>query len=113
MSELGAIAAAIAAVVGLWLWYVKRRKSPTKEERRDDLESELAGIERDLVEARRRGDHARADALLERLRDATIQVEHVGERAGREPGGHDVAGGHADPTAGPGIGGNGKPGARE
>ena len=63
-----AILGLLTALIPVLLWYVKRKHSPTLEERLDDARRAQAALMAEVVEARRRGDDARAESLLRRLR---------------------------------------------
>lgn len=57
----------LATLVGLWAWWVKRKKDPTPEERKADNREQIEDTFRNVYRLRSEGNHAEADAMLRRL----------------------------------------------
>lgn len=68
LSTAGAIAAAVVALATLILWYVKRRHARSPEQKLDDAQAQVDRLESAILNARRNGNDAVADALRRRLR---------------------------------------------
>ena len=91
-----AIIGLLAGLVALAAWWLKRRKSPTGDERLDDLDREISALQIQIKHCRDRGDHAAADACLRLLRIKSSQL--LGLCAG-ELGAHEPARGDGDPSS--------------
>ena len=91
-----AIISLLTAVIPLVLWYVKRKHSPTTQERLADTAQEYERLRQELAAARGRGDDAGAESVLRRLRARAGVAEHqpvaAGERGGDGVAGRDGAG---------------------
>lgn len=65
--EVGTILSLIAGIVGLLLWWAKRKRSPTPDERRQDVRQQYHDSLENVHHLRSLGNHAEADAMLRRL----------------------------------------------
>jgi len=68
MSIALAILSLLGSIMGLVMWWVKRKRAPSKQERIDDLKQEYSDSIEEVHRLRKKGDHAGAEAMLRRLR---------------------------------------------
>lgn len=69
---LTAIFTALGGILTLLVWLTKRKRSPTKEERLDDVAQDYATNIETVHKLRAAGKHVEADELLRRLVDGKI-----------------------------------------
>jgi hypothetical protein len=56
------------SLIGLWIWWIKRKADPTQQEQIQNVEADYAAIDQDIHDAEGSGNFARSDAILRRLR---------------------------------------------
>jgi len=64
-----AIIGLIGTLVSVWLFYARRKRTPTPMEREDDIDNKYAYEQEQLRKMERIGDFAGADALRRRMRE--------------------------------------------
>lgn len=67
LATIAAVITLLSALVGLWAWWLKRKRAPTPEERKDDVRQQFQDSFRNVYELRIQGNHAEADAMLRRM----------------------------------------------
>ena len=97
-----AIISLLVALVPILFWWLKRKRSPTPEERQDDNRKEFERVMCEIATLRARGDNAGADALLRRMHTSTLST------FGRQRGDGDAASGDTNQLGQASSGGAGK-----
>lgn len=69
MGTIAAVITLLSALASIWLIYAKRKKTPTPEEQRADVDLETQEAMEQVTRFRQEGKNAEADAILRSLHD--------------------------------------------
>lgn len=69
---IGAAISLLSGIVALVAWYLKRKRAPTIEERKEDVRQRFTDTIENVARLREAGNDAEADAMLRRLASIAI-----------------------------------------